>query len=72
MKFLKSIKFRFCEYGIELGTIYFVLSVGWFGFDNWEIGNPKFKNWRRVFILTPILEFCILGWLFWGQRQKDW
>ena len=34
----------------------------------WEISIPRWKNWHRFYIMTPVVVFGINGWIFWGKK----
>jgi len=48
--------------------LYFSPKTWWW---DWRIDIPKFKNWHRFLLATPVLIFTISGWLFWGKRPKE-
>jgi hypothetical protein len=34
----------------------------------WQFTVPRYKNWYRLVVFTPLFSFHISGWLFWGRK----
>ena len=35
---------------------------------HWSWYVPKYQNWSRLSIQTPVVDVHISGWLLWGSR----
>ncbi len=57
-----------CEYHCKYFSIMFWHPKEYFW--NWECYIPKWQNWDRFILNTPIFLFSVSGWIFFGKKPK--
>lgn len=62
---------------IYLNTKYFGIGINfrdWIDKNAWKncwmVEIPKYQNWHRFQIMTPLIDFWINGWLFFGKKPE--